>query len=269
MPITNIFSFAPYSLSRLVCPISFVWIYGLAVGKGLTAKIMSNRFLVAYLAPASYNIYLFHQAVYEWYWLATRGNWWAYPKSFYWFSPHPTPITEFWEFVVVLLITIVLSVLLEFKVNSFLVDWFLLFVGKIIGDDDSLFISGGADVCEVVILTIETITGATPGTIFSTTSLMETGCSSITSLVLIAKIKHRYKSLVLSPHDIFRVDTVGDLINLIKERLERTAKCGGGFDMLGRDHSNGENPTKVVNYALGMDIGCCSFGLMKMTQKNN
>ena len=72
-------------LSRVLAPIGFLWFWGLAVGTGITARIFSMPLVVEWLAPASYNIFLFHQPISEWYFLATRGVWWAYPKTFFWF----------------------------------------------------------------------------------------------------------------------------------------------------------------------------------------
>ena len=72
-------------LSRVLCPIGFLWFWGIAVGRGMTSWIFSNRIFVNWLAPASYNMFLFHQPISEWYYLATRGEWWAFPKPFYWF----------------------------------------------------------------------------------------------------------------------------------------------------------------------------------------
>lgn len=72
-------------LSRCLFPIGAVWVFGMAVGRGHTAKLFSVPFLVGRLAPASYNVFLFHQPVAEWYYAATRGVWWAFPKSYYWF----------------------------------------------------------------------------------------------------------------------------------------------------------------------------------------
>jgi hypothetical protein len=72
-------------LSRLLAPVGFLWFWGLAVGTGYTARLFSLPFVVEWLAPASYNMFLFHQPIAEWYYLATRGLWWAYPKNFFWF----------------------------------------------------------------------------------------------------------------------------------------------------------------------------------------
>jgi acyl-CoA synthetase (AMP-forming)/AMP-acid ligase II len=53
------------------------------------------------LAPNSYNCFLFHQMVGQWYFAATRNrhmwNWWRYRKDFYWFSPKPCPV-EWYEY---------------------------------------------------------------------------------------------------------------------------------------------------------------------------
>lgn len=72
-------------LSRILAPIGFLWFWGLAVGTGYTSILFSFPFVVEWLAPASYNMFLFHQPIGEWYYLATRGQWWAFPKSFFWF----------------------------------------------------------------------------------------------------------------------------------------------------------------------------------------
>ena len=214
-----------YTLSRLICPSSFVWIYGLAVGEGWTAYLMSRKSMVVWLAPASYNIYLFHQVTYEWYWLATRGEYWAYPRDFYWFSPKYSPI-RVWEFFILLFLTVLLSIILEFRLNSILVEWSALLVQKLTGKD-SLVIGKESSVTQVLIQIIGNITG---GEVDESTSLLESGLSSITSLVLIAKIKQHFKSLVLTSRDIFEVNTVGKFSALIAERLQRTAKNGGGYE---------------------------------------
>jgi len=72
-------------LARILAPVGLLWFWGLAVGTGYTASLFSMRVVVEWLAPASYNMFLFHQPVTEWYYLATRGQWWAYPKDFFWF----------------------------------------------------------------------------------------------------------------------------------------------------------------------------------------
>ena len=72
-------------LSRILVPVGSLWFWGLAVGRGYTAKLFSLSIIVEWLAPASYNMFLFHQPISEWYYLITRGEWWAYPREFFWF----------------------------------------------------------------------------------------------------------------------------------------------------------------------------------------
>jgi hypothetical protein len=70
-------------VSRLLVPGIAIWVWGIAIGNGLTAKLFSAKFVVDYLAPASYNMFLLHQPVSEWYFLATRHTWWAYCNAAY------------------------------------------------------------------------------------------------------------------------------------------------------------------------------------------
>ena len=218
-----------YFLSRLVAPLGFVWLYGLAVGHGWTARILAIDMFVVHLAPASYNIYLFHQLVYEWYWYLTRGYWWANPKSFFWFSPLPTPLPT-WEFFVVLSITVGLSLLLEYSVNSYLVLWCSALAQAVTGGKHGKLPGASEDIESIVIGVISSITGTNPKLIQKSTNLMEAGCSSMTSPILVARIKQHYKSLSLTYRDIFQVDTVGDLVELIRKRLMLTMTHGNGFN---------------------------------------
>eukprot|EP00536_Pseudo-nitzschia_multiseries_P003887 jgi/Psemu1/302215/fgenesh1_kg.62_\ len=103
-------------ISRLVCPIGFLWFCGLATGKGVTAWLLSRTTIVDWLAPCSYNVFLFHQPISELYFFATRGIWWAFPKSFYWFSPYPIPVSA-WEIPIVMVIVVLFSMVMHFYVN--------------------------------------------------------------------------------------------------------------------------------------------------------
>lgn len=65
-------------LSRIYGPLMVLWLFAMAVGKGLTCRVFSSPYFVDTLGPISYFTYLFHQVVSEWYWLATRGEWWSW-----------------------------------------------------------------------------------------------------------------------------------------------------------------------------------------------
>ena len=107
-------------VSRLICPIGFLWFVGLCVGKGITGWLLSGRLIVEWLAPAGYNVFLFHGPVSEIYFRATRGFWWSYPKTFYWFSPYPIPVHN-WEIPVVMILVTLFSVAMHFYVNAKLI----------------------------------------------------------------------------------------------------------------------------------------------------
>ena len=146
---------------RIMAPLTTLWIYSLATGEGYTAVVLRGDFLVNTLGPNSYNCFLFHQMVGQWYSAATRGevsgtednnlnywrifsidkiqnrlaqytclivvpcfivlrnpqfwNWWAFRKSFYWFSPGPCPI-EWYEYFFVVSLVVAFS---HFMDNTF------------------------------------------------------------------------------------------------------------------------------------------------------
>lgn len=103
---------------RIMAPLTTLWIFAMSTGEGYTASMLRGDFLVHTLGPNSYNCFLFHQMVGQWYSAATRGtfwNWWAYRKSFYWFSPGPCPV-EWYEYFFVVSIVVAFS---SFMDNTF------------------------------------------------------------------------------------------------------------------------------------------------------
>jgi hypothetical protein len=50
-------------LSRIYSPLMVLWLYPLAVGKGVTSGLFSRPYFVEALGPISYFCYLFHQLV--------------------------------------------------------------------------------------------------------------------------------------------------------------------------------------------------------------
>lgn len=69
---------------RVMCPVTTMWIFSLATGRGFTARLLRSDSLVQTLGPNSYGCFLFHQMVAQWYYAATRDghwwNWWRYRK---------------------------------------------------------------------------------------------------------------------------------------------------------------------------------------------
>lgn len=207
-------------LSRVLCPVGFLWFWGIAVGKGFTAWIFSNHVFVAWLALASYNMFLFHQPVSEWYYFATRGEWWVYPKSFYWFSPYPIPV-EPWEFPIVIVIIIIFSVIMETYMNELLIRTFVFVLNKI---SRAVPVATNMNVDEtteeVLIRIISELTYS--NTITKETTLSEAGLSSMTTIVLVGELKKNLSGLRLSARDCHGYVSVSDLADLINGRIKES-----------------------------------------------
>jgi hypothetical protein len=168
--------------SRMICPVGFLWCFGIAVGKSFTSWLFSGRLVLNWLAPASYNMFLFHQPVSEVYYRATRGEWWAYPEKFYWFSPEPFPVRG-WEVPIVMGIVIGLSVLMETFVNEWLVSQCASLLNcwaKSAHHDDSLSRSVSDTVCALLadVLNHPSVT--------SDMGLVEVGMSSMTTIIVVS-----------------------------------------------------------------------------------
>ena len=79
--------------ARLFALVTTLWIFALSTGEGTTAWLLRSRFLVETLSPTAYSCFLFHQMVAQWYYAATRSqwwDWWRFRKTQYWFS-QPVP----------------------------------------------------------------------------------------------------------------------------------------------------------------------------------
>lgn len=103
-----------YSL-RWDGPLTLVWLYGLAHGHGLTARLM-NTPILQFLSPMSYPVYLLHINVAKYYYLITRGfeaeEWWGIIGSF------PIPIGPHEVFLV-----IVAAVIMGLLVDRCVLPW--------------------------------------------------------------------------------------------------------------------------------------------------
>jgi acyl carrier protein len=207
--------------SRIICPIGFLWYFGIAVGGSFTSWLFSSKLILNRLAPAAYNMFLFHQPVSEVYYRATRGEWWAYPKNFYWFSPEPFPVYG-WEVPIVMGIVIAFSVFMETFVNEWLVSQcasLLNFWAKSTHKDDSLSRSVNDTICALLIDVLNQ-PNVTPDM-----GLVEVGMSSMTTIIVVSEIKKLYK-VSLSVRDCYDSETVGDLVALIEGRLDKLKEAG-------------------------------------------
>ncbi|VEU35442.1 unnamed protein product [Pseudo-nitzschia multistriata] len=217
-------------VSRLVCPLGFVWFIGLAIGRGVTARILSRHTVVCWLAPSSYNVFLFHQPISELYFFATRRIWWAYPKSFYWFSPYPIPVKT-WEIPIVMTIVILFSMLMHFYVNGVLIGATTNcircgFKGERQQDGEASHDHGQhhpeiKSVATIVLETIARVCHIDPSRLRGETDLTEIGMSSMTLPVAISEINSALKShpseAKLALRHVQSMGSITDLVSLASE----------------------------------------------------
>ncbi|KAL7553722.1 hypothetical protein ACHAWF_017038 [Thalassiosira exigua] len=96
---------------RMGSPIALLWIYGLAHGHGLTARIMRLPFLTG-LAPYSYHLYLLQIPMVRYYWLLTRPDSLASRRFWYPRALYPTPIA-WWELILIVFLTMSVGWVIE------------------------------------------------------------------------------------------------------------------------------------------------------------
>ncbi len=217
-------------VSRLICPIGFLWYIGLCVGKSATGWLLSGRIMVDSLAPASYNVFLFHGPISEIYFRSTRGIWWSYPKSFYWFSPYPVPVQK-WEIPLVMAIVTMFSVVMHFWVNDKLVAashglWSCCSKEKSPPSRNDTEIV----VTDIVKDTIARISNTDPSMLLGETDLTEIGVSSMALPVVISEINRalkpfdKYQRLSSSSLSKQALTTVDDLIALTGDTCDVSAR---------------------------------------------
>lgn len=120
-----------WGLMRLCTPFVALWIYGLAVGKGLTARLFSIKFMVKHLSPLAYPLYLFHVPTAYYYWYITRGT-----KFQEWMpASGAIPIPVMWyEYFIITFISLLISYITNEWLNPSLIPsmmrfwrWFFTF----------------------------------------------------------------------------------------------------------------------------------------------
>ena len=219
---------------RLAVPIFMVYIYGLAVGRGMTCALLSSRWIVK-LSPASYAIYLLHQPVFEWWSVLTTGEWWTQRKPFEWFSPDPIPL-DWWATAVVILLTVHFSVAMTWLVDEILMQRWLSFVrackkfviGEVTGGDAASKDDDAAR--ELVLDAIEDLVGVRATMDDRPAELL----ASLGIVAMGAALQSRATSSMrrLTPVELVGCETVADLINLVTEVMHGSdegadVECGG------------------------------------------
>lgn len=203
-------------VSRLISPMTCLWIFGLAVGEGYSAKLLSHPIFSEILGPPFYCVYLFHQMISQWYFYFTRdGEWAAVPKPFYWFSPVAVPIGV-GEFFGLLAIVFVICYVMERYFHPVLVAQTTKFVNQLTHSATDRGDNVDQSVTETILKAVSTIVGHS---LHLDSHLTHSGLGSLTTIVLVAEIKARYSDLQLSASDVYASETVQDLVNCVEARL--------------------------------------------------
>jgi len=199
---------------RIFCPLTTLWIFALSTGEGYTAKFLRGGFLVEKLSPNSYNCFLFHQVVAQWYYAATRDghmwNWWRYRKTMYWFSPKPCPV-EWYEYFYVVGLVVIFSTLMT-RIEPIVGDALLFLKGLVIRSNDEEEEDTSQIVCDI-------IQGMTGIEIELDWTLEECGLASVGLPVLVGLLNKNFsrksKALTITVADLIDVETVHDMVDVI------------------------------------------------------
>lgn len=211
---------------RIMCPLTTLWIYAMATGEGYTAAFFRGDFIVNTLGPNSYNCFLFHQMIGQWYYAATRPgefwNWWQYRKSFYWFSPGPCPV-EWYEYFYVVGIVVAFSDFMDSVVMpgaNDMIDWITVCIK---GEPEEEDIDIGETLCGL----IEKMTGIEPE---MDSTLDEVGLASVGIPVIVGMLNSAFSTkknpLSVSSADLVDTKTIEDIVAVVEAARARMEHDG-------------------------------------------
>mmetsp|Transcript_99 Transcript_99/g.175 ORF Transcript_99/g.175 Transcript_99/m.175 type:complete len:1042 (+) Transcript_99:354-3479(+) len=211
---------------RIMAPVTTLWIFALSTGEGFTANILRSSFLVDTLGPNSYNCFLFHQMIGQWYFAATRQghwwNWWRYRKSFYWFSPDPCPV-EWYEYFYVVGIVVVFSKFMDRTFTPKMKHLFGYIRALFTAEEEVDEIDIAGTLCTI----IEKMTGIEPDL---ESTLEECGLASVGVLIIVGMLNDNFSKkkqpLGITTHDLVQAKTIEDIAEVVCEALERMLDAG-------------------------------------------
>jgi hypothetical protein len=215
---------------RLLVPFFSTYIYGLATGRGWTARLLSAKWLVR-LSPCSYSIYLLHQPVFEWYSVITTGKWWTRRKPFEWFSPDPIPL-DFAETFFVVAATVLFAYFVNKLVDAVLMTKWLAFVRCITGPCRARTAPKAAEgasredqerrLMELVIVSIEDLAGVRPEAEDALVDLL----ASLGVVALVSSLRSRRPKLSLKPVELLACETVRDVVDMLMAKAAGDEEAG-------------------------------------------
>jgi hypothetical protein len=196
-----------------------IWIYGLAVGKGRSAKVLGSHFLVTYLSPAAYSVYLFHYPV---------SQYWSIAKQKLLHAPAvgDAKLSLGWallDYFIVLFVATLIAMLAAHKLNAPLTSAFLRMFDRV------------CCCCRAEansqMTTLEKVTAAVKGLsgafVDETTLISDCGLDSFGTSALLGVLKPKFRRLTLTPLEMYRLRTIGDLVARIDSELAGCAISQG------------------------------------------
>ena len=254
-------------VERIKTPLIAVWVALLSMpSSSLTSRVLEWKPLSEVLGPTSYGCFLFHQIICQWYWWITRApadqpaeisiqgmyvvypeaferpypptafnytairpdyTWWNFPKYYYWFSPLPLPVAWF-EFFYVVGLTTLFAMAVNAWVNPVLTSWYMK-LGQAMGraffkrgeeSDEPL----GAE--DLVRRAIKELVG--DDSYYDPSSdLSSAGVASVGLPVFVSLLSQYNERLEMKVSDIASIQTLGDLVSEIDERLKAAGGAAG------------------------------------------
>lgn len=213
----------------LVTPIVVLWIYGLAVGKGNTATLLSWTFLADRLSPLCFGVYLIHFPV-AWCWFWIFHGYEIHP--WYAWMVHRTIPLNLWELPALLVVCFFAS----WAVNEFIVGpsvpkilWLMRtplyavyrFFGLCVHDTPSNV--PGEGTLQLVLTEIRRLTG-TP--VRPHTPLAATGLDSFGASALLGVLRTSFpQASSLRPASLAELGTVAALASFLANGASKEAKA--------------------------------------------
>jgi hypothetical protein len=189
-----------------------VWIYALATGQGFVARCLRNGFLLKYLAPASYAMFLFHLPLAAYLII-------LFPSL----SPNPGPLGHWWLYFVVASLTVPVAMLAQHVLNGPLTMCFLRCLV-------SCGCCGGraAPGKEETTLgrVVQCIHGLSGADVDGSWLLADCGLDSFGTAALLGVLKARIPDVRLTAIQIYQLETVGELAEKIDEGRGVPDSCG-------------------------------------------
>jgi len=192
---------------KLVMLLLSVWLYGLAIGQGYSAKFLGSPFLVKYLSPAAYSVYLFHYPT-NCYWQLIRGNTLAGSYT-------ATGFMHWVDYFVVLVVATCVAMFAAHKLNAPLTSLFMRLI-------DTLCCCGKATNEEQSTLekVQDAVKGLTGADVTPETPILECGLDSFGTSALLGIIKPKFPGLRLTPLEIYSLQNIQALVDRIDADLQ-------------------------------------------------